>query len=79
MSWNMPIRPEVVATVIYQGPGTARARATFNYGTSPTTAPQVTMRGLPGGRTVCVSAAHLVSIDNTITNAVSRPVCAVPG
>jgi tRNA A-37 threonylcarbamoyl transferase component Bud32 len=78
VSWNMPIRPDVVATVIYQGPGTTMARAIFNYGTSPTTAPQVTMRGLPAGRTVCLSAAHVVSIDNKVTNAVSRPVCAVP-
>jgi hypothetical protein len=78
VSWTMPIRPDVVATVIYQGPGSTRARAIYNYGTSPTTAPQVTMRGLPGGRKVCVSAAHVVSVDNTITDAVSRPVCAVP-
>jgi hypothetical protein len=78
VSWNMPIRPDVVATVIYQGKGTSRARAIFNYATSPATAPEVTMRGLPGGRQVCVSAAHVVSIDNRITNAVSRPVCAVP-
>lgn len=78
VSWNMPIRPDVVATVIYEGPGTTRARAIFNYGTSPTTAPHVTMRGLPGGRKVCLSAAHVISIDDKITNAVSRPVCAVP-
>jgi len=78
VSWNMPIRPDVVATVIYQGPGTTRARAIFTYGTSPTTAPQVTMRGLPGGRQMCLSAAHVVSIDNKITNAASPPVCAVP-
>jgi hypothetical protein len=78
VSWNMPIRPDVVATVIYQGPGTTRAKAIFSYDTSPTTAPRATMRGLPGGRTVCLSAAHVVSVDNKVTNAVSRPVCAVP-
>ena len=78
VSWNMPIRPDVMATVIYQGPGTTRARAIFNYGTSPTTAPHVTMRGLPGGRMVCLCAAHVVSIDNKIITALSRPVCAVP-
>ena len=78
VSWSMPIRPDVVATVIYQGPGTTRARAIFTYSTSPATSPRVTMRGLPGGRKVCLSAAHVVSIDNKTTNAVSSPVCAVP-
>jgi hypothetical protein len=78
VSWSMPIRPDVVATVIYQGPGTTRARAIFTYSTSPMTAPHATMRGLPGGHQVCLSAAHVVSINDKITNAVSRPVCAVP-
>jgi len=27
---------------------------------------------------VCLSAAHVVSIDDKISNAVSHPVCAVP-
>ena len=78
VSWAMPIRPDVVATVIYEGVGAARARAIVNYHTSPQVAPQATLRGLPSGQSVCLSAAHLVSLADVITNAVSRPVCAVP-
>jgi hypothetical protein len=74
----MPIRPDVVATVIYDGAETARARAIVNYNSSPQAEPQTTLHGLPTGRQVCLSAAHVVSIDDRITNAVSRPVCAVP-
>ena len=78
VSWAMPIRPDVVATVIYEGVGAARARAIVSYHTSPQVAPQATLRGLPSGQSVCLSAAHVVSLADVITNAVSRPVCAVP-
>ena len=78
VSWAMPIRPDVVATVIYEGAGAARARAVVNYHTSPQVAPQATLRGLPSGQALCLSAAHVVSLGDVITNAVSRPVCAVP-
>jgi hypothetical protein len=74
----MPIRPDVLATVIYEGTGSARPRAVVSYSSSSQRAPQATLRGLPGGRRVCLSAAHVVSVDNTITDAVSRPVCAAP-
>lgn len=73
----MLIRPDVVATVIYDGAG-AKARAIVNYDTSPRAAPQATLRGLPSGRRVCLSAAHLISLDDRVTNAVRRAVCAVP-
>jgi tRNA A-37 threonylcarbamoyl transferase component Bud32 len=78
VTWRMPIRPDVVATVIYQGAGTARARAIVNYNSAPQSAPQTTLHGLPGKQRVCVSAAHLVSIGDKVVSAVSRPVCAVP-
>jgi len=78
MSWSMPIRPDVVATVIYQGPGATRARAVLSYDSSPGAAPQATMRGLPSGARVCLSAAHVVSIADKVTHALSSPVCAVP-
>jgi hypothetical protein len=74
----MPIRPDVVATVIYQGPGTTRARAVVTYGSGRKSLPEATVRGLPSGRQVCLSAAHVVSTNDRITNAVSRPVCALP-
>ena len=77
VSWTMPARPDVVATVIYEGAG-AKARAIVNYDTSPTAGPQATLRGLPSGRQVCLSAAHLVSIGDKVTTALSRPQCAVP-
>jgi tRNA A-37 threonylcarbamoyl transferase component Bud32 len=76
VSWTMPIRPDVVATVIYDGTGT-KARAIVSY-TSAKAAPQVTMRGLPSGQQVCLSAAHLVSLNDVVTNARSPIVCAVP-
>jgi hypothetical protein len=79
--WSMPIRPDVVATVIYEGAGDGRApkaRTIVNYGTHPKAPPQAILHGLPGGREVCLSAAHLVSLGGSVTNAVSRPVCAVP-
>jgi len=77
VSWTMPIRPDVVATVIYEGAG-VRARAIVSYRTSPKAVPQATLRGLPSGRQVCLSATHLVSLGGVVTNAVSSPVCAVP-
>ena len=77
VSWSMPIRPDVVATVIFEGPDVSRARGVVNYGTSPDAAPQATLRGLPSGQRVCLSVAHLVSIDTVVTNAVGRPGCAL--
>jgi serine/threonine-protein kinase PknK len=78
VTWRMPIRPDVLATVIYEGTGGARPRAIVSYSSSSQSAPQATLHGLPSRRRVCLSAAHVVSIDNTITDAVSRPVCAAP-
>ena len=78
VSWAMPIRPDVVATVIYEGAGAAKARAIVSYDSSPPVAPQATLHGLTSGRQVCLSAVHVVSIDNVITNAVDRPVCTMP-
>jgi hypothetical protein len=78
LSWNMPVRPDVVATVIYQGPGATRPRAVTNYDSGPDVTPHTTMRGLPSGRRVCLSATHVVSIDDTVTSAASPPICAVP-
>jgi hypothetical protein len=74
----MPIRPEVVATVIYEGAGAGRARAIVNYDSQPPAVPQTTLRGLPVGRRVCLSAANMVSIDDKITTTASGRVCAVP-
>jgi nitrous oxidase accessory protein NosD len=74
----MPIRPDAVATVIYEGTGAARARMIVNYATRPEALAQATLHGLPRGQEVCLSAAHVVSRGGVITNAVSRPVCAVP-
>ena len=78
VSWAMPIRPDVVATVIYEGAGAAKVRAIVSYDSSPPVAPQATLHGLTSGRQVCLSAVHVVSIDNVITNAVDRPVCTMP-
>ena len=78
LTWRMPIRPDVVATVIYQGSGTTRARAVVTYGSGRRSIPEATVRGLPSGRQVCLSAAHVVSTNDRITSAVSRPVCALP-
>jgi len=76
VSWTMPIRPDVVATVIYDAAG-AKARAIVNYHTSPKAVPQATLHS-QSGRRVCLSATHVVSLEDKITNAVGRPVCAVP-
>ena len=78
VTWRMPIRPDVVATVIYEGSGTTRARAIVTYGGSRKGVPAATLHGLPASRRVCLTATHVVSIDDTVTNAVSRPVCVVP-
>jgi hypothetical protein len=78
VSWAMPIRPDVVATVIYEGAGAGKGRAIFNYTTGPQDAPEVTLRRMPSGQQVCLSAVHMVSLSDVITNAVSRPVCGVP-
>ncbi len=77
VTWRMPIRPDVVATVIYEGSGKARARAIVTY-SSHRAVPSATLRGLSPGRRVCLSATHVVSVSDKITNAVSRPVCVVP-
>ena len=77
VSWRMPIRPDVVATVIYEASGTARARAIVTY-SSRQGIPAATLHGLPGSRRVCVSATHVVSIGDKVSNAVSSQVCAVP-
>jgi serine/threonine protein kinase len=74
VSWAMPIRPDVVATVIYEGAGADKARAIVNYDASPAAAPWVAVRGLPSGRQTCLSVAHLVSPGNEVT--LSHPVCA---
>ena len=76
VSWTMPIRPDVVATVIYDGSG-SKARAMVSY-TGAKAVPQVTLRGLPSGQQVCLSAAHQVSLNDVVTNARSPIVCAVP-
>jgi len=78
VTWRMPTRPDVVATVIYQGAGTARARAVVNYNSGPLGVPRATLHGLPANQRVCLSAAHLVSIDDAVISALSSPVCAVP-
>jgi hypothetical protein len=77
VSWSMPIRPDVVATVIYEESGTTKAKAIVNYSNGPIQ-PQTTVRDLPSGQEVCLSATHVVSLDDTVTNAAARPVCAVP-
>jgi len=78
VTWRMPIRPDVVATVIYEGSGTARARAIFSYSRSPVGDPRATLHGLPARQRVCLSAAHVVSVNDQVSNAISAPVCAVP-
>jgi serine/threonine-protein kinase PknK len=78
VSWGLPIRPEVVATVIYQGAGGRAPRAVVRYETSTHALPQARLRGLASGQRVCVSAANLVSKDDVVTNAPSPVVCAVP-
>jgi serine/threonine protein kinase len=77
VTWRMPIRPDVVATVIWEGSGTTRARAIVTYGSRPGV-PAATLRGLPAGRRVCVAATHIVSVADRVANVVSTPVCAVP-
>ena len=77
MSWAMPTRPDIVATVIYDGAGT-RARAMVSYTSSPTAVPEATVHGLASGHEVCLSAAHLVSTDDGVTRALGPVVCAVP-
>lgn len=74
VSWAMPIRPDVVATVIYEGADANKARAIVNYDASPNAAPSVALRGLPSGQQTCLSVAHLVSSGDVVT--FSHPVCA---
>ena len=74
VSWAMPIRPDVVATVIYEGAGAGKARAIVNYDTSPNAAPRIALHGLPSGQQTCLSVAHLVSTGDSVT--FSPPVCA---
>lgn len=78
VSWNMPIRPDVVATVIYEGAGAARARAIVSYNSGPRVPPGATLRGLPSGQEVCLSAAHVVSLGGLTSDAIDDAVCAVP-
>jgi hypothetical protein len=77
VSWAMPVRPEVIATVVYEG-ARARPRAVVTYGNGRAAAARVTLRGLRSGERVCVSAAHLVSRGDVVSGAASAPVCAVP-
>ena len=74
VSWAMPIRPDVVATVIYEGADVSKPRAIVNYDASPNAAPWVALRGLPSGQQTCLSVAHLVSPGDVAT--FSHPVCA---
>jgi serine/threonine protein kinase len=85
VTWRMPVSPDVVATVIYQGTGvtreateTARARAVVSYDGGPLDVPRATLHGLPTGQRVCLSAVHMISVNDKISNAEGRPVCAVP-
>ena len=81
VSWTMPIRPDVVATVIYEGVSAGKApkaRTIVNYGTGPEAVPRATVHGLTGGQEICLSAVNLVSLGGSVTIAASRPVCAVP-
>jgi hypothetical protein len=78
VTWRLPTSPDVVATVIYAGSGSARARAVVTYGGGRQVSPTATLHGLAAGRRVCLSAAHVVSAGDEVTDAVSRPVCAVP-
>ena len=77
VTWRMPVRPEVVATVLYEGSGPTRARAIVTYSTGRKGVPGATLGGLPQKR-VCVSAAHIITVGDTVTSAASRPACAVP-
>lgn len=77
VSWDMPTRRDVLATVIYEGAG-ARARAIVTYSTSPRPVPEATLRGLTSGQQICLSAAHVVSMDDVVTHSLSPVVCAVP-
>jgi len=73
--------PGVVATVIYEGVSAGKApkaRTIVSYGTGPEAVPRATLHGLTGGREICLSAVNLVSLGGSVTNAASRPVCAVP-
>ena len=78
VSWSMPIRPDVVATVIYEGDGSSKARAIVSYTNSSRAVPMATLRGLPSGREVCLSPAHVVSLAGVVTHALSPIVCTVP-
>jgi hypothetical protein len=77
VTWRMPIRPDVVATVISESSGTTRAAAIVAYSNRPGL-PAATLHGLRPGRRVCVSATHVVSVADRVVNVVSAPVCAVP-
>jgi hypothetical protein len=79
VTWRMPIRPDVVATVVYEDAGTirARARAVVSYNGAGGV-PRVTLHGLPRRQRVCLSVAHVVSVNDRVTHAISQQVCAVP-
>jgi hypothetical protein len=64
--------------VLYEGSGTARARAIVTYDSSRKGVHEATLSGLPASRRVCVSAAHVVTVGDKVASAVSLPVCAVP-
>jgi hypothetical protein len=78
VTWRMPIRPDVVATVISEGSGTTRARAIVTYRGSRPGTPSAVLDGLSPSRRVCVSATHVVSVGDKVASVVSGPVCAVP-
>ena len=78
VTWRSPISSAVVATVIYEGTGTTKARAIITYDESRKVVPTATVHGLPANQRVCLSAAHVVSFGDKVTNVVSAPVCTVP-
>jgi hypothetical protein len=82
ITWQTPTRPDVVASVVYegtihQGSGIGRARAVVTYNGSRV-APRTTLHGLPRAQRICLSVAHVVSVNGRVSNAVSQSVCAVP-
>jgi hypothetical protein len=78
VTWRMPIRPDVVATVISGGSGTSRARAIVTYHGRRPGAPATTLHGLPARRPVCLVATHVVLVGDQVASVVSGPVCAAP-
>jgi hypothetical protein len=77
VTWRMPDRPDVVATVVYEAAGIARARAVVTYGDAGGL-PRTTLHGLPSAQRICLSVTHVVSVNDKVSNAVSQPVCGTP-